>query len=132
MKLKTIAIAAFAFVAMAAMNGTSAFAQENGNRDENGKVVLSYDKKMTDLICPKCSKALEETKYSYRCECGFNIWHTTHQKKIPKTDMVKVLKGEWSSLIKGFVSRNGKTFDASVKWNDTENKYEFEFPKKSI
>ena len=39
MKLKTIAIAAFAFVAMAAMNGTSAFAQENGNRDENGKVV---------------------------------------------------------------------------------------------
>ena len=100
--------------------------------DENGKVVLSYDKKITDLICPKCSKALEETKYSYRCECGFNIWHTTHQKKIPKTDMVKILKGEWSSLIKGFVSRNGKTFDASVKWNDTENRYEFEFPKKSI
>lgn len=100
--------------------------------DENGKVVLSYDKKITDLICPKCSKALEETKYSYRCECGFNIWHTTHQKKIPKTDMVKILKGEWSSLIKGFVSRNGKTFDASVKWNDKENKYEFEFPKKSI
>lgn len=67
--------------------------------------------------CPKCGKMVVEMQKSFSCEsgkggCGFVIWKTISGKSISKSQATKIITKGKSDLIKGFISRAGKPFDA--------------------
>ena len=84
-------------------------------------------------ICPKCGKKVVEYKKSYACEsgkdgCGFILWKTMSGKEVTSIQVQNILQKGKSDLIKGFVSKTGKKFDAYLKL-DTDFKVVFEFPE---
>ena len=92
-----------------------------------------FHTKKTVGICPKCGKKIVEYKKSYACEsgknsCGFILWKTMSGKEIPLIQIQNILQKGKSDLIKGFVSKTGKKFDAYLKL-DTDFKVVFEFPE---
>jgi len=81
--------------------------------------------------CPLCKGAVVETKKAYGCAnwrdegCKFVIWKQIAKKKI-SANMAKTLlqKGE-TALLKGFTSKAGKKFDAKLKIEGADVKFEF-------
>ena len=74
-----------------------------------------------------------EYKKSYACEsgkdgCGFILWKTMSGKEVTSIQVQNILQKGKSDLIKGFVSKTGKKFDAYLKL-DTDFKVVFEFPE---
>lgn len=74
-------------------------------------------------ICPKCGKAVREYPKSWSCEsgkegCGFTIWKTIASKKLTVTQATKLLENGKTGIIKGFKSKTGKSFDASLFLQD--------------
>lgn len=82
-------------------------------------------------ICPKCGKKIVEYQKSYSCEsgktCGFVIWKTISGKNISKTQATKLLAKGKTDLIKGFISKAGKPFDAYLVLK-SDKTVGFEFP----
>ena len=81
-------------------------------------------------ICPLCGKEVIRNKYGYGCTgykdgCTFKINGTICKRIISKSNAQLLLKNGKTSKIIGFVSKNGKTFDAYLKLNN--DKIEFEF-----
>lgn len=67
--------------------------------------------------CPVCGRDVVETAKSYGCSgykkgCKFAIWKEINSKKISAKQAEKLLTKGKTSLIKGFKSKAGKTFDA--------------------
>ena len=94
--------------------------------------VNFYEQKIVG-VCPKCGKKIVEYKKFYACEsgkdgCGFIIWKTMSGKEITSIQVQNILQKGKSDLIKGFVSKTGKKFDAYLKL-DTDFKVVFEFPE---
>lgn len=87
-------------------------------------------------ICPKCGKAVREYPKSWSCEsgkegCGFTIWKTIASKKLTVTQATKLLENGKTGIIKGFKSKTGKSFDASLFLQDDFTVgFSFEKPKK--
>lgn len=79
-----------------------------------------YDQDAYNLECPHCSSKLKKQKFSYKCDCGFNIYHTVSGKKLSEKDMKSLLAGR-TGLIKGFKSKSGKKFDAILISDDNGN-----------
>lgn len=97
--------------------------------------VNFYEQKSVG-VCPKCGKKVVEYPKSYSCEsgkdgCGFVVWKTISGKEITSAQAKKILEKGKSDLIKGFVSKTGKNFDAYLKL-DTDCKVVFEFPKSNF
>ena len=88
--------------------------------------------------CPVCGKKMRDGKKNWYCEgynqepnCNFTIWKEIAGKKISEAEVKKLLMNKKSGLIKGFVSKNDKKFDAYLvlKKDDTGSlKINFEFP----
>lgn len=83
-------------------------------------------------ICPKCGKPVVELPKSYACSsgkngCGFMIWKTMSGKSVSAAQAKKILEKKKSDLIKGFQSKQGKSFDAYIVLKD-DNTVGFEFP----
>ncbi|WP_408869165.1 DNA topoisomerase III [Brochothrix campestris] len=77
--------------------------------------------------CPTCGKAVLEKFKVFGCEsCDFVIFKKILNKKISRTMCVKLLKTRKTNLLKGFISKNGKKFNASLRLDD-ENKVAFKF-----
>ena len=68
--------------------------------------------------CPICGKDIIENNKSYYCEdwqnCGFSIWKQICGKKINNTIIRELLEKGQTKEIKGFKSKQGKTFSASL------------------
>lgn len=87
--------------------------------------------------CPCCKeeggKIQEKGKFygcSRYCEgCTFTLPKKFLGKAISQTNIKKLLNSERTNLIKGFTSKKGKSFDAYLRYNQTEQKLKFEFPK---
>ena len=80
--------------------------------------------------CPACGGDVVESTKGYGCSnwqngCSFTIWKTMARRKIPKTQVKKLLSNGESDLIKGFTSRAGKPFDARLKLEDNGVKFAF-------
>lgn len=86
--------------------------------------------------CPVCdSGTISDKGKFYGCSgyangCKFTIPKTFLGKAISKSNAEKLLQGKSTSLLKGFKSKKGKNFDASLKLDDGNGKIQFEFPKK--
>lgn len=96
----------------------------------NGK---TYDKLGT---CPRCGGDVIEGQKGYGCSkwkegCSFVVWKKEICGKVlTPTQMKSLLKKGKTPLIKGFKSKNGKSFAASLVWDNPETgKLKFEFQK---
>src|SRR5699024_3088237 len=87
--------------------------------------------------CPVCGKAggkIEDKRSFYGCFryrdcCTFTLPKRFLGKAISETNIKKLLVGNKTNLVKGFKSKKVKTFDAYLRYDTTEQKLTFEFPK---
>jgi DNA topoisomerase-3 len=80
--------------------------------------------------CPVCGKPVVEKPKSYSCSawgdgCAFVIWKTMSRKKISTAMATKLLKQGRTQVLKGFVSKAGKKFDARLQVQDGKVGFEF-------
>lgn len=82
--------------------------------------------------CPLCGKDVIRYKNGYSCSgykegCEFSVYGFLCHRVISKSNMQMLLETGRSSKIKGFISKNGKSFDAYLKLE--EGKVVFDFGK---
>lgn len=71
--------------------------------------------------CPKCQKPLREFAKGYGCtqECGFVVWKEMSQKRLPLSQVKKLLESGITDVIKDFVSKKtGEKYDAQLKFDE--------------
>lgn len=84
--------------------------------------------------CPKCGKGhIVEGKKGFGCNrwkegCDFVVWKKIAQKYISAAQVAQLLAKKRTNPLKGFVSKKGKTFSASLVLDDAF-KVVFDFPK---
>ncbi len=81
-------------------------------------------------LCPLCHKEVLRNRYGYGCTgykdgCDFRINLVICGRVISKDNAILLLKTGKTSKIKGFISKNNKSFDAYLKLNN--GKVEFSF-----
>ncbi|MGE4169361.1 MAG: DNA topoisomerase 3 [Candidatus Margulisiibacteriota bacterium] len=102
------------------MSEIKAFTQDLINQVKASTTVAVGAIKDSLGPCPKCSGAVVETKMAYGCsqwkatECSFKIWKTIAGKEITSSQAKALLKTKKSKVIKGFKSKEGKTFEAAL------------------
>ena len=82
--------------------------------------------------CPLCGKDVIRYKNGYSCSgykegCEFSVYGFLCRRVISKSNMQMLLETGRSSKIKGFISKNGKSFDAYLKLE--KGKVVFDFGK---
>ncbi|MBR5788826.1 MAG: topoisomerase C-terminal repeat-containing protein [Lachnospiraceae bacterium] len=107
-------------------------------KDDAGKVTIGFDFDdkeaylLKDMMCPVCAAPLKKTGFGYICSnkdietptCNFSIGSICG-KTITEAQVKKLLKDGKTDLIKGFKSKAGKKFDAMLKLDNGEIKFEF-------
>lgn len=83
--------------------------------------------------CPLCNKDVIEGKKGYGCSgfkegCKFVIWKEVAGKILSVNQVKSLLEKGKTPVIKGFKSKEGKTFETALKLKD--GKIEFDFPDK--
>ena len=80
--------------------------------------------------CPICGNDVIKNRYAYGCRdyqnCKFKINTSICNRVISKSNVIKLLSEGTTSQIEGFISKNGKEFNAKLKL-DNENKIVFDF-----
>lgn len=100
---------------------------------ETNKIKFDFSKESI-ADCPKCKTGkIENGSAFYKCNnkenCDFIIFKIIATKTIVETNILKLIKDKRTLLIKGFVSKTGKSFDAFLVMDD-KCKINFEFQKK--
>ena len=99
------------------------------NTTEEGKKEIVFDfenveeKVIKDVKCPVCGGDIVKTKFGFGCKnynkenpeagCRFNVGNVSGVK-INESILKELLTQETTSLIKGFKSKTGKSFDAKL------------------
>lgn len=81
--------------------------------------------------CPVCAAGLIEQDKAYRCGrwregCRFVIWKEIAGKKISKAMATRLLTKGRTQVLKGFQSKAGKPFDARLKLEGGQVRFEFD------
>ena len=80
--------------------------------------------------CPICGNDVIKNRYAYGCRdyqnCKFKINTSICNRVISKSNVIKLLSEGTTSQIEGFISKNGKEFNAKLKL-DNDNKVVFDF-----
>jgi len=106
---------------------------------KDGKVEFCFDSpapggsgdNASGPACPVCGQgSIIDGKKGYGCSrwkdgCKFIIWKKIAGKTIPKGQVEKLLKTGKSDKIKGFKSKAGKPFDAVLKIEGGQVKFDF-------
>ena len=84
--------------------------------------------------CPICGADVVDQPKSYGCSgwrqgCKFTIWKTIASKKISVRMAQSLLKKGQTPLIRGFQSKSGKEFEARLKLDGGEVRFDFGPPK---
>ncbi|OSK14536.1 DNA topoisomerase III [Escherichia coli M056] len=80
--------------------------------------------------CPMCGNALFATPKVYGCKsCGFRLWPQVAGKTLTISQVESLLTTGRTSVIRGFKSKAGKTFDAPLQLT-AEGKVAFVFKKR--
>lgn len=102
---------------------------------EHKDVSIEKDKDIGfygDIVgkCPMCGNDVIKNRYAYGCRdyqnCKFKINTSICNRVISKSNVIKLLSEGTTSQIEGFISKNGKEFNAKLKL-DNENKVVFDF-----
>lgn len=84
-----------------------------------------------DIIgkCPLCGSEVMKNKYAYGCKnykaCNFKINTSICGRTISKSNAELLLKNGETSKIEGFISKNGKNFDAKLKLDKDKVVFDF-------
>lgn len=86
-------------------------------------------------LCPICGSALRKGKRNFYCSayktgCKFSVPFELCKKKLSQKDIELLIFSKRTNIIKGFISRNGKSFDAALKISK-EGKLTFVFPNET-
>lgn len=92
-------------------------------------------KSKDDIFCPFCGKLMKMRDFGLSCTgykneknpCHFSISKEICGKKITQSQMKLLINSGKTGVIKGFVGKSGKEFDASLKLNKETKKINFEF-----
>lgn len=80
--------------------------------------------------CPICNGVLKENQKSYYCEnwkeCGFSIWKQISGKRLNISIVKELLEKGYTKKIKGFKSKTGKNFDATLILENNKIKFKFD------
>lgn len=81
-------------------------------------------------VCPLCGKDVVKGRYGYGCTgykdgCKFKISGVICKRVISLKNAQLLLKEGRTSKIKGFTSKNGKSFDAYLKLEDGKTVFDF-------
>lgn len=111
--------------------------------DENGTKSLKFDfehveaKKVKDVTCPLCGGDIVQTPFGYGCanydknredSCRFSVGKIAGVK-LKEAQVKQLLITKKTDMISGFVSKEGKKFEAALKLSD-EGKIVFDFPER--
>lgn len=96
---------------------------------KNSKAKAYVDK---TSICPLCNNKLYKSESNIYCSnykngCKFRIPFELCGKKLTQNQINMLISSQRTNIIKGFKSKAGKEFDASLKINE-QGKLEFIFP----
>jgi DNA topoisomerase-3 len=105
-------------------------AKSAARRKAPSRRATSSDSTAALGACPNCGAEVLEQAKSYGCSawrdgCKFAIWKTIAGKEITRRAAETLLRSGKTSLLKGFVSRAGKPFDARLKIEDGEVRFDF-------
>lgn len=79
--------------------------------------------------CPLCGSEVAKNRYAYGCknykECKFKINTVICNRVISKSNAESILKNGITSKIVGFISKNGKSFDAKLKLDKDKVVFDF-------
>ena len=82
-------------------------------------------------LCPLCGQEVRRTKRGYGCRgykdgCKFGLFSPLCGRAVPKSAVEQLLREGRTPVLRGFVSKkNGKTFDAALKLENGEIKFDF-------
>ncbi len=81
-------------------------------------------------VCPICGKNVIRGKYGYGCTgykegCKFTVWARICNRSISVSNVKLLLTEGKTSKIRGFISKNGKSFDAYLKLTDGKCVFDF-------
>lgn len=80
--------------------------------------------------CPCCDSNIIENDKSFYCEnwrnCGFSVWKIICGKKITASMMKEILEVGYTKKMKGFKSKAGKSFEASLILDNNKVKLKFD------
>ncbi len=98
---------------------------------EEGRVEFDFPKKPkpvdSAVECPKCKKLMKKAQWNYECECGFKVSHTIAKVELSEETMKELLStGKTRNKVLGFQSKAGNTFDACLKFEDNQIKFDFD------
>lgn len=107
------------------------------NKEEN-KISFSFDDvgETTTLKepCPICGKTVKSFGWGVCCEdhkkdggCKFALGRKLLGKTISDANFNTMLSKGETKIINGFKSKKGNTFNAKLKYNEADNKFDFEF-----
>lgn len=90
-----------------------------------------------EMVCPICGKPMKKSKYGYICSdfsrdgngCDFSVNTEICKNRISEAQVAMLLKNGRTDVIKGFKSKAGKEFDASLVVNKETHKIDFEFSR---
>ncbi len=82
-------------------------------------------------VCPLCSAEVKRTKFGYGCSgykngCKFRFSSFICGREISSRNAIKLLSEGKTSKIRGFISKNGKSFDAVLKISDGRCVFDFD------
>ena len=80
--------------------------------------------------CPLCSNEVKRNKFGYGCSnykngCKFTVGAYICGRAISSRNVSLLLESGSTSVIKGFVSKNGKSFDAALKLDNGKCVFDF-------
>ena len=98
--------------------------KKSSNLSKGGFAVVALG------VCPLCGGSVVEQTKAYSCDnwksgCQFKIWKTIAGKKITIRSAQALLKKGRSPKLKGFESKSGQPFDAYLKLDGGEVRFDF-------
>ena len=100
------------------------------------KTGINKDKKIEKFEkvgigkCPCCDSNIIENDKSFYCEnwrnCGFSVWKVICGKKVTATMIKEILEIGYTKKMKGFKSKAGKSFEASLILDNDKVKLKFD------
>ncbi|MGN5650486.1 DNA topoisomerase 3 [Bacillus sp. Brlt_9] len=114
------------------------FVTEELGELKNKEIDINFEEADSVGKCPKCGQDITEFPKGFACKSSsrentcFLIWKGFLNKKITASHLKRILEKGESSLIKGFKTKAGKTFDAKLKFNESYTGMDFVFENAEI
>ena len=103
------------------------------NPRNGGNLSVVDTGKFGEIIgkCPLCGKNVVRGKSNYGCMgfadgCKFKMGVTICRREIPKTEVKRLLETGSTAKMRGFISKNGESFEAKFVLKDGEAQFSFD------